>query len=486
MGGGLERKLLHDPEFGASGSWVGGEFFGGGSLGFATDPTELGRPRASEIGDIDWAIEVVVPGEALSEVLDDAVFSRVEGEDDESAAGAEGMPDGGQTAEEGAEFVIGGHPEGLEAAGGWVNGGGPAGGRSGDEVSELSGAGEGVVLAFALDGAGDSAGIGFVSKIAEDAGERIGRGEIDPVGGGSAGSGVEAHVKGAIVAEAEAACWGIELRGGDAEVEESCLATGGGNPGRNIGEVAESEVGAVFESREACVACAEGIRVAVAAEETAGRGIPFEDCLGVGTAAQGPVEDPASGLGIEGSEHFAEHDGLMVEFGHRLKRPVRAGRRGVDQRSVQRCQRRVLGLRVSSVGRVGWGWTSMSASTRSLRLTWTVARESSPWRGVCCGGTGVGCCGRLAAKRVRTDPSAWSSHGVEGGMRLAPGGGDARGGVRGGAGWLAVNLGSVPTGRKSGKKPCSSTLNLRGALRILKKLRPVTSNWHDEFMVRSV
>ena len=211
-----------------------------------------------------------------------------------------------------AEFVVGGHAEGLESAGGGVGPPSTVTGRSSDDLGKLDGVVNGP---RADDGAGDTAGAGLLAEFVDEVGELLLGEGVDEVSGGGALR-REAHIERARPPEAEAAVLGVELAGGEAEIEEESV---GGNEVVDMGlafegvEVGVGEDDPVAVGQESAGGVFDSLGVGVEPEDPAARGGGVEDGRGVSAVADGAVDVGAAVADVEAGDDLGSHNGLVLD-----------------------------------------------------------------------------------------------------------------------------------------------------------------------------
>jgi hypothetical protein len=130
---------------------------------------------------------------------------------------------------------------------------------------------------------------------------------------------IHTHIEGAVALEGEAAFGGVELVGGDAEVEQDAIDQRDAAFGQHGGEFPEiaahgGEAGA--ELGEVERGFGEGVGIAVQADDFSAL---FEEKAGVSSASEGAIEEQSSGARAEVGHHFAGEDWRMVTHGRELR-----------------------------------------------------------------------------------------------------------------------------------------------------------------------
>ena len=160
------------------------------------------------------------------EALHDAILERVEAHDREPAAGGEPRDGARQRAFELAHLVVHRDPKGLERARGRILT--PITPRAradglGHDLSEPPGRVDGALRASRNNRSCNRLSKPFFTMVAEDLRQFGGGGTGDEVGGRFADVGIHPHVERTVVPERESAPRVVDLRRGDAEVEQHAV-----------------------------------------------------------------------------------------------------------------------------------------------------------------------------------------------------------------------------------------------------------------------
>jgi hypothetical protein len=187
---------------------------------------------------------------------------------------------------------------------------GEAGGsrdRGRDRIDELERRGE---VAPAYDLARDAVGVALLAEVAQQAGELPRLPGVDDLGGGQLLRRVHAHVERRVVGVGEAALARVHLHGGHAEVEvdQVRLQVLLQEPVEAGGEVGAHEARAARHVRRQLGEGGFRERVAVDADQQAGRAEPPRDEAGVAGGADGAVDRDLARLRIERLDQLAGED----------------------------------------------------------------------------------------------------------------------------------------------------------------------------------
>ena len=253
-------------------------------------------------------------GFAVGELLDDAVFQRVKGDDNEASALNQGAVDDFQRAAEGRELVVDGDADGLKNAGGGVDAG--FGGDflcAADEVGEFAGGICGATI-FG-NGAGDPAGFGLFAEFAEDFFHFGALDGAQPLrGGGSGPVAVHPHVGGAFGAKGKPALQRVHLHAGRAEVKKRAVDVFNVlllEDSGDIREIAADKTKSGVVAKIRLVGLDFGGFIAVNRNESGCFRHLAEDACGMPAGAEGGVQKNA----VLGGVFQQGADGLVAEDG---------------------------------------------------------------------------------------------------------------------------------------------------------------------------
>ena len=163
-----------------------------------------------------------MPAARCQEGFDDAVFKRMEGDDDKAPAGLEDRFGRAESGREFAQLVVDEDAQRLKGAGGRMDAARARVHDPGDEVGERAGGADRTLAARALDGAGDGAGMPLLAEARDDIGE-LTRGGLRHHVGGARPKTAHAHIERTVGAEREAALGRVELHRRDAKVEDDAI-----------------------------------------------------------------------------------------------------------------------------------------------------------------------------------------------------------------------------------------------------------------------
>jgi len=168
-----------------------------------------------------WGADAV-PGFSLHKLLDDSVLQRMITDHHQSALKAEqlnGLPQGCFQV---FKFVVNSNSQCLECLRGRMQ-------FASSADSSLYKAGQlacGLYGAFFYDTSGDLMAVTFFSVRFYQVSQSRLRGRINNIGGRNFLVGVESHIQGCIKLKAEATAIPVELKGGDAKVEQDAMYRG--------------------------------------------------------------------------------------------------------------------------------------------------------------------------------------------------------------------------------------------------------------------
>ena len=137
--------------------------------------------------------------------------------------------------------------------------------------------------------------------------------------GTDATSGVHAHIEGAVVEEAEATLGVIQLRRGNAEIEQDAIDSAGqttlGKLARHLGETAlHNDKAAVFGRQR--LPGGNRLRILVEPEEATSRAEVLQNQPTVSTASEGAIQIAAI------RAHRKSLDGLVQKYGDVVKAAI--------------------------------------------------------------------------------------------------------------------------------------------------------------------
>ncbi len=185
-----------------------------------------------------------------------------------------------------------------------------------DEDPEVAGHLEPAELAQVDDLPGQPAGLGELAVVREHLGQLLLRVGLEDLRGRGLHPLVHPHVQRPLVHVAEPALWGIQLEGGDAEVDEDAADLLEGNV--EIGQVLEiglEERDPLGVGSESFPGDLEGLPVAVQADQ-AGPGILFEEDQGVTGQPQGAVDVGPLPPGVKEFDDFGGQDRAVSVLRH--------------------------------------------------------------------------------------------------------------------------------------------------------------------------
>jgi hypothetical protein len=219
----LDIQFFSGAKSRAAASWVGRLLVGARSKRF---PGQYLQPRllaAATLGQTRGALATfcLLPNKRL----DLPVFQGMEGNDPEAAAVPKRRHSLRQGIVQGLQFVIDRHAKGLKHACSGVNSRGPGGPRNGlgNQIGQVSRAGNGAAATDVYNGPGNTAGPAFLAEGAEDGSQLLTGCAIDQGTGGGFLLHIHAHVKRPIVPETETAGRGVQLMRRYAEVEQNAI-----------------------------------------------------------------------------------------------------------------------------------------------------------------------------------------------------------------------------------------------------------------------
>ena len=251
------------------------------------------------------------PDEVL---LRDPVFERVEGDDRETPARAEGSHGGLEAMLKVLELVVHGDTQRLEDARRGIDAAPTLPLHARDEAAEVIGSEERLAGAAANDRGSHPARLGLLAELAERAAQLALVPAVHDVRRRDAEVGVGAHVQWAFRAKAEASPLVCELERGEAEVEEDPVerretVLAGHDVEKR--EVRANEDRALTESGEDTTSFGERGGVDIEADELAGAAGAFQDGLRVATGSDRAIEKAATFAGIKLGEYFGQENRLM-------------------------------------------------------------------------------------------------------------------------------------------------------------------------------
>ena len=167
------------------------------------------------------------PAPLQQEILDDAVFERVEGDHHEPARRLQHVLGGGETVGKLAEFVVDENPQCLKRAGRRMNCARSRRRSARDEFGERPCRVNNPLLPHPDDGARDGAGMVFLAEDRNDGGEIAFAAVGDDIGCGRTVA-PHAHIERPVEPEREAAIGLVELHGRHADVKHDAVDRGAG------------------------------------------------------------------------------------------------------------------------------------------------------------------------------------------------------------------------------------------------------------------
>jgi hypothetical protein len=331
----------------------------------------------------------------VEELLDQAVFEGVEGDEGETTAGREVVVGLLQEGLELVELAVDGDAQGLKGARGGMDAALTTPHHPRHALGEGDGVGERLILE---QRPGHTAGVTFLAVVAQDPHQLCLVDRREQLGGRDAGGRVHPHVDGAGHAEREATLGLVELRRRDAEIGEHAIdlrqAALGQHP-RQPREVGVHGLEAVAEACEALPGRRQGRRVAVEPDHAAlGR---LEEGLGVTTAAEGAVDEGLPrGRGQGRHRLVAQHGEVLEAHGPSLRgMPARRARVRCTESAKRSSQ--VFRSQISM-------WPSSTCTTHSF---------SSPARSLSIGGTRSRPCPSMSTS-LAVDSIEWAKSSTSG------------------------------------------------------------------------
>ncbi|MNN24592.1 hypothetical protein D3C81_1380300 [compost metagenome] len=225
------------------------------------------------------------------EGFDDAVFQRMEGDDDQTAAGRQRGLGGFQTALQLTQFVVDGDTQGLEHAGRGVDRRAATTAQGlFDHLGQIQGAAERLLDAAAQDGGGHPTRLTLVAVLLEDMGQRPVIPSVDEIGGGRPRV-AHPHIQRPVAHEGEAALGLIQLHGRDANIEDSAVQLSLAALGEGLGQARE---GGADQLELARIGGGDGVGVRLnrrVAVQTDDLGPAIQNSASVAASAEGGVDD---------------------------------------------------------------------------------------------------------------------------------------------------------------------------------------------------
>lgn len=168
-----------------------------------------------------WGADAVA-GLSLHKLLDDSILQRMITDHHQSALKAEqidGLPQGCLQV---FKFVVNGYTQCLECLRGWMK----FAPSADDPLNKAGQLPRGFYGAFFYDTSGDLMAVIFFSVRFYQVSQSRLRGRINNIGSRNFLIGVESHIQGCIKLKAEATAVPVELKGGDAKVEQDTVYRG--------------------------------------------------------------------------------------------------------------------------------------------------------------------------------------------------------------------------------------------------------------------
>jgi len=167
----------------------------------------------------------------------------------------------------------------------------------------------------------------FFTIVADDLRQFAHRRASEKFGGGFTARWVHPHVERTVVPKREAARCVVDLRGGDAEIEQYAVDLRKRKGGCDVGQfrkprAAENETGVALGERE-CKGFGGGI--AVDRDQAAVRAETIENGAGMAAATEGRVDVAAAWSDRQRRHGFFEQDGDMAAIGHQSEKPSSPG-----------------------------------------------------------------------------------------------------------------------------------------------------------------
>ena len=248
------------------------------------------------------------------ELLRDPVLERVEGDDRETAAGAQRAHGGLEALLKILELVVDGDAQRLEHPRRGVDATPTLGLHARDEATEIVGGEEGLARPSPDDGRGDATRLGLLAELAERTAQLALVPAVHDICRRDAEVRVGAHVQWSFRAKAEASPLVCELERGETEVEEDPVewretVTRGHDVEKR--EVGADEDRALAETRENATSFCECRGVDIEADEAPARAGTFEDGLGVAARSDRAIEKAATFAGIKLGEYFGQKNRVV-------------------------------------------------------------------------------------------------------------------------------------------------------------------------------
>src|SRR5690606_30716867 len=312
---GLSSAFLRHAQYGAAGTGIGRHFLGG----------RLDRLAAQIQAHLDVGVayrqiarQRRAPGLATHELLDLTVFEGMEADDRQSATRRKHFQRRLQALGQVFQLTVDEDADPLERPGGRMLVFLPGGVGLLDHFGQIGGGGERLLLTAQHDGAGHAAGEALFAILPEHGGDVRLVGAVDPVGSALTHGGVHAHVQRTIVEKAEAALGVVQLRRGDAKVQQHAV-----HPAvqaaraqllRHVGERAlYNDKAAVFGRQ--LIPDPDRLRVLVEAEQSPLRRQLGQNGAAMPAAAKGTVYIYAVRSYREPFQRFAQQYTDMFQFG---------------------------------------------------------------------------------------------------------------------------------------------------------------------------
>jgi hypothetical protein len=248
------------------------------------------------------------------ELLRDPVLERVEGDDRETATGAECAHSCLEALLKVLELVIDGDAKRLEHARRGIDATATLCLHARDEPTEVVRRKERLARAAAHDRGSDATRLGLLAELAERTAQLALVPAVHYVCRRDAEVRVGAHVQWAFRAKAEASPLVSELERGETEVKEDAVerreAVARGHDVEKR-EVGSDEDRALSEPCENAARFAECCGIDIETDEAPARADAFEDGFRVATGSQRAVEKAATFAGIKLGEYFGQENRLM-------------------------------------------------------------------------------------------------------------------------------------------------------------------------------
>ena len=251
------------------------------------------------------------------EMFDETIFERMEADDDQSSSHRQSRQRRIQSRSQLTQLIVDEHPQRLKATGCRMLA--ITRYHTLYELRQLTRTQDGRLLALTHDGIGDTTGVALFAEFSNHALQlRLCR-HCEPLRSRKSGRRIHAHVEWAILRKTETPLWLIELRRGNAQIEQNAKHR---LPRRaicnHIGELGEWRMHEL-ESRipgKSLLACSDRLRVAIDRDKAPCRTDGIQDLRTVPAATKSRIDVKASRLRRKTLEHFFDKHGKVLIHGH--------------------------------------------------------------------------------------------------------------------------------------------------------------------------